>query len=453
MRAKTNRELKSMRIAIPAAVAILLAGSAARAEPDYAAAIRADYAKDLGRMWEDFHRNPELSFKEEKTAAKMAAALRMVPGVIVTEKVGGTGVVGVLRNGAGPTVMLRADMDGLPLEEKSGLPMASKARQVGVDGVESFVMHACGHDTHITGLIATARRLAALKDRWSGTVVFVVQPAEERLGGALAMIKDGLYTRFPKPNYAIGWHVDASRLAGTVSAAEGTQYSSGDAIDITIHGIGAHGAAPHQGKDPVYMGSQLVIALQGLISRERPPLDPGLITVGSFHSGSKHNIISDEARLQVTLRANNEPRRAELIAGVRRVAHGIGELNGLPEDKMPVVAGTESTPVTANDPALARRLNAALTAALGPTHVTPFEQTNMGSEDFAYYVAAQTGVKGYFFAVGGAEKAAIDAEKAGGPAIPSHHSPYFKISPEPAIVTGATAMTAVVLDLLKPAGS
>jgi amidohydrolase len=325
----------------------------------------------------------------------------------------------------------------------------SKARQVGIDGVDSPVMHACGHDAHITGLIATARRLAALKDRWSGTIVFIAQPAEERLGGAIAMIKDGLYTRFPKPDYAIGWHVDASRLVGTVSAAEGTQYSSGDAIDITVPGIGAHGAAPHQGKDPVYMASQLVIALQGLISRERPPLDPGVITVGSFHAGAKHNIISEEARLQVTLRANNEERRAELIAGVKRVAAGIGALNGMPKDRMPVVTIPESTPVTANDPALARRLNATLATALGAAQVTPFEQTTMGSEDFAYFVTADTGVKGYFFAVGGAEKAAIDAAKAGGPAIPSHHSPFFKISPEPAVVTGATAMTAVVLDLLK----
>jgi amidohydrolase len=438
-----------MRIVFPAAIALLLASTAAIAEPDYAAAIRADYAKDLGKMWEDFHRNPELSFREYQTAAKMAAALRAVPGIVVTEKVGGTGVVGVLKNGAGPTVMLRADMDGLPLEEKSGLAVMSKARQVGIDGVDSPVMHACGHDTHITGLIATARRLAALKDRWSGTIVFIAQPAEERLGGAIAMIKDGLYTRFPKPDYAIGWHVDASRLVGTVSAAEGTQYSSGDAIDITVPGIGAHGAAPHQGKDPVYMASQLVIALQGLISRERPPLDPGVITVGSFHAGAKHNIISEEARLQVTLRANNEERRAELIAGVRRVAAGIGALNGMPKDRMPVVTIPESTPVTANDPALARRLNATLATALGAAQVTPFEQTTMGSEDFAYFVTADTGVKGYFFAVGGAEKAAIDAAKAGGPAIPSHHSPFFKISPEPAVVTGATAMTAVVLDLLK----
>ncbi|MBB5984321.1 amidohydrolase [Sphingobium lignivorans] len=439
-----------MRITIPAVLAAVLAGQPALAETDYATAIRADYKKDLGAMWEDFHRNPELSFREDRTAGKMAAALRAVPGVVVTEKVGGTGVVGVLKNGAGPTVLIRADMDGLPVEERSGLPMASKARQVDIDGVEKPVMHACGHDTHITGLIATARQLAAMKDRWSGTVLFVVQPAEERIGGAIAMVKDGLYTRFPKPDYALAFHVDASRLAGTVSAAEGTQYSSADAVDVIFPGVGAHGAAPHMGKDPVYMASQMVIALQGLISRERPPLDPGVITVGSFHAGSKHNIISEEAKLELTVRANNQTERDRLIDGIRRIASGIATLNGMPKDKMPVVNVVESTPVTANYPALARQLNAAVAQALGPDKVTPFEQKTMGAEDFAYFVTPDTGVKGYYIAVGGAEQAWLDAEKAGGAPIASHHSPLFKISPEPAVVTGATAMTAAALELLAP---
>ena len=380
----------------------------------------------------------------------MAAALRAVPGMQVTEKVGQTGVVGVLRNGEGPVVLVRADMDGLPVEEKSGLPNASKARQTGVDGVEAPVMHACGHDTHIVAMIATARRLAAMKDRWKGTVVFIVQPAEERVGGAAAMIKDGLYTRFPKPDYALAFHVASDLETGKVSASEGIQYSSSDSVDITVPGIGAHGASPHTGKDPVYMAAQLVVALQGLVSRERQPLAPGVITVGAFHAGLKHNIISDEAKLQVTVRANDEATRAQLIDGIRRVAAGIGTLNGMPKDKMPVVTVIEGTPTTINDAPLARRLNAVMADTLGAANVVPFEQSGMGAEDFAYFVQPDSKVKGYYFAVGGTPKAAFDAAKRGGPPVPSHHSPLFKIAPEPAILTGATAMTAAVLNLAAP---
>lgn len=432
------------------AVALLLSAAPLAAQPDYAAAVKADYDRSLAAMWDDFHRNPELSFKEVRTAAKMAAALKGVPGVQVTEKVGGTGVVGVLRNGAGPVVLVRADMDGLPVEEKSGLANASKARQVGVDGVEAPVMHACGHDTHITALVGTARRLAAMTDRWRGTVVFVVQPAEERVGGARAMIADGLYTRFPKPAYALAFHSNSEGAAGTVSASEGIQYSSSDSVDIVVPGVGAHGASPHAGKDPVYMAAQLVVALQGLISRERQPLNPGVITVGSFHAGLKHNIISDEAKLQVTVRANDEATRAKLLDGIRRVARGVGEMNGMPADRMPVVRVIEGTPTTINDGDLARRLNAVMVRTLGADRVLPFVQDGMGAEDFAAFVQPDTGVKGYYFDVGGTPKAAIDAAKAGGPPVPSHHSPLFKVEPEPVIVTATVAMTAAVLDLLKP---
>ncbi|KTT68868.1 amidohydrolase [Sphingomonas endophytica] len=432
------------------AAALASVAHPALAEPDYAAAIRSDYDTSLATIWDDFHRHPELSFKETRTAAKMAAALRAIPGVQVTEKVGGTGVVGVLKNGNGPVVLVRADMDGLPVAEKSGLPNASTDRQVGVDGVEAPVMHACGHDTHIVGLLATARRLAAMKDRWAGTVLFIVQPAEERVGGASAMLKDGLYTRFPKPDYALAYHSNSEGLAGTVSASEDIQYSSSDSVDIVVPGIGAHGASPQAGKDPVYMASQLVIALQGLISRERQPLRPGVITVGSFHSGLKHNIISDEAKLQVTVRANDEATRAQLLAGIRRVAQGIGELNGMPADRMPVVTVIEGTPTTINDAALARRLNGVMATTLGADKVIPFQQKGMGAEDFAAFIEPKYGVKGYYFAVGGTQQAAFDAAARGGPPVPSHHSPLFKVDPRAVVTTGATAMTAAVLDLLKP---
>ena len=433
-----------------AAAALASVAHPALAEPDYAAAIRADYDKSLAAMWDDFHRHPELSFKETRTAAKMAAAFRAIPGVQVTEKIGGTGVVGVLKNGAGPVVLVRADMDGLPVEEKSGLANASTDRQVGIDGVEAPVMHACGHDTHIVGLLATARRLAAMKDRWAGTIVFIVQPAEERVGGAAAMLKDGLYTRFPKPDYALAYHSNSEGLAGTVSASEDIQYSSSDSVDIVVPGIGAHGASPQAGKDPVYMASQLVIALQGLVSRERQPLRPAVITAGSFHAGLKHNIISDQAKLQVTVRANDEATRAQLLAGIRRVAHGIGELNGMPADKMPVVTVIEGTPTTINDGDLARRLNRVMATTLGADKVIPFQQKGMGAEDFAVYVEPKYGVKGYYFAVGGTQQAAFDAAAKGGAPIPSHHSPLFKVDPQAVVTTGATAMTAAVLDLLKP---
>jgi hippurate hydrolase len=435
---------------------LLLAGlfgsAPALAAPDFAAAVKADYDRDLGALFIDFHQNPELSFKENRTAKIMAKQLRAA-GAIVTEGVGGTGVVGVMKNGAGPTVLLRADMDGLPVEEKSGLPYASKARQVGVDNVEVPVMHACGHDVHITSMIGTARRLAAMKDRWKGTVLFIVQPAEERVGGARAMIEDGLYTRFPKPDYALAFHVAADLPTGTVSASEGIQYSSADSVDILVHGVGAHGASPNTGKDPVYIGSQIVVALQGIIGREREPLKPAVITVGAFHAGLKHNIISDRADLQVTVRANDEETRAMLIASIRRVAEGIGRANGLPEDKLPVVKVSEGTPTTSNDGGLARRLNAALARELGAGAVLPYVQTGMGAEDFAYFVEQKHNVKGYYLNVGGTPQAAFDAEKKGGPAVPSHHSPLFKIAPEPSVRTGTEAMTVAVLDLLKPGGA
>jgi len=437
-----------MKRLLLAATAVLALATPARAEPDFAPAIRADYDASLGSLFEYFHRNPELSFREVNTAARMAKELRAIPGIVVTEKVGQTGVVGVMKSGAGPTVLVRADMDGLPVEEKSGLAYASKARQVGVDGVDQPVMHACGHDTHITGMIATARRLAAMKDRWSGTIVFVVQPAEESLGGADAMVKDGLYTRFPKPDYALAYHVGAELATGHVSASEDIQYSSSDALAITVRGVATHGASPHLGKDPIYIASQLVMALQGIVSRERSPLKPGVITVGAFNAGNRPNIITDKAELLVTVRANDEAVRAQLIAAIRRVADGIGRANGLPDNLLPVVTATGGTPTTINDTALARRINAAFTRELGAKAVTPWEQTGMGAEDFAYFVQPELKVPGFYFAVGGTPQAAFDAAKSGGPPIAGHHSGLFKVDGRAAVITGATAMTVAVMELL-----
>ncbi len=429
-----------------------LASSPGLAASPHAEAVKADYDKSLRALFLDFHKNPELSFKENRTAKIMAQQLRAA-GATVTEGVGGTGVIGVMKNGQGPVVLVRADMDGLPVEEKSGLPYSSRARQAGIDGVESPVMHACGHDVHITSMVGTAKRLAAMKDRWKGTVLFIVQPAEERVGGAKAMLADGLYSRFPKPDYALAFHVGADLPTGKVSASEGIQYSSADSVDVIVHGVGAHGASPNSGKDPVYIGSQIVVAMQGIIGREREPLKPGVITVGAFHAGTKHNIISDRAHLQLTVRANDEETRAMLLSSIKRVAEGIARANGVPENKLPGVKVSEGTPTTINDAALATRLNATMARELGPDALTPYVQTGMGAEDFAYFIEPKLGVKGYYFAVGGTPQAALDAEKAGGPPVPSHHSPLFKIDPEPSVRLGTEAMTVAVLDLLKPASS
>ncbi|MEL7188895.1 MAG: amidohydrolase [Pseudomonadota bacterium] len=415
-----------------------------------AAAVEADYDSYLAPLFVHFHKNPELSFLENATAARMAAELRDA-GLEVTENVGGTGVVGMLKNGDGPLILLRADMDGLPVLEKSGLDYASTAKQVGQDGKEYPVMHACGHDVHITSMVGTARRLMAMKDQWQGTIMFVVQPAEERVGGAKAMLADGLYERFGKPDYALAFHVSSVLPTGKVTAAEGIQYSSSDSVDITVPGIGAHGASPHAGRDPVYIASQIVTGLQSIVSREVMPLSPAVITVGSFHSGSKHNIISDQADLQLTVRSNDEEVRAQLLAAIKRVAINTGKAHGLPDDLPVKVEVVEGTPVTYNDKALAKRLNNVMIRDLGEDAFIPFEQQGMGAEDFAYFVEEERGVPGYYFAVGGTPPEAFAAEEAGGPAVPSHHSPLFKVEPRPSVTLGTRAMVAAVLDLA-PAG-
>lgn len=429
------------------AIALTVAAQPAQAE-DLATrkAIEAEYDPYLAPLFLDFHQHPEMGFLEKRTSGIMAGELRKA-GLEVTTGVGGTGVVGILKNGKGPLILIRADMDGLPVEEKSGLAYASKDKQIGEDGKEYPVMHACGHDTHITAMIAAARRLAATKSAWKGTLMFIVQPAEEGVRGAKAMIEDGLYTRFGKPDYALAFHVAAELTTGTVSASEGIQYSSSDSVDIIVPGIGTHGASPHLGKDPVYIAAQIVTALQSIDSREISPMKPVVVTVGSFHAGSKHNIISDEAKLQVTVRANDEATREEAIAAIRRIATGIGKAHGLP-DNLPVqVNRLSGTPVTNNDPVLARRLNAAMGRALGADAVVPFVQKNMGAEDFTYFVAPETGVPGYYFAVGGTTPERLAAAAAGGPAIAGHHSPLFQVAPRESITLGARAMVAAVMDL------
>ena len=438
---------KTVKDALACALAAMAASASAEGLPQ---AVKADYDAHLGALFTHFHRNPELSYVETKTAERMAAELKRA-GAEVTTGVGGTGVVGVMRNGAGPTLLLRADMDGLPVKEASGLTYASTVMQKGTDGALYPVMHACGHDTHITALVGAARRLAAMKDKWRGTLLFVVQPAEERIGGAQAMMKDGLYTRFPKPEYAVAFHVDADTPTGKMIVTPGLVYSSADTVDIIVHGVGAHGASPHRGKDPIVMGAELVMALQTLVSRELAPLSPGVVTVGAFNSGLKHNIISDRAHLQLTVRSNDRAVRDQLIAGIKRIADGVGRMNGMPADKMPeVTVSHEQAPPTINDAGLTARIGAAFTRAFGAETMLPYVQTDMGAEDFPAFVEPETGVKGLYFMVGGTPQSAFDAATAGGPPVPSHHSPLFKVDPEASITLGTEAMVTATLELLKP---
>ena len=311
-------------------------------------AIRADMPQ-LMTLYRDLHANPELSMQEVRTPAKLAAEMRKL-GFKVTEKVGKTGVVSVLENGPGPVLMLRADMDGLPVVEQTDLPFASKVRATARSGVETGVMHACGHDTHMTSFIGTARRLAAMKGQWSGTLVMVLQPGEETGEGAKAMLDDGLYTKFPKPSYVLAFHDAAALPAGTIGVTPGYALANVDSVDILVKGLGGHGAYPHTTKDPIVLASRIVVALQTLVSRENNPLDPAVVTVGSFQAGAKHNIISDEAKLQLTVRSYKPEVRKLLLDGIRRIARGEAIAAGIPEDRMPVVTFREGefTPATFN---------------------------------------------------------------------------------------------------------
>lgn len=434
------------KFTLAAAVAAFAAVPASADQGEISAAVEADYDSHLEQLFVHFHQNPELSYLETATAKRMAEELRAA-GLDVTEGVGGTGVVGMVRNGEGPLLLLRADMDGLPVKERSGLDYASTATQVGQDGETYSVMHACGHDVHITSMVGTARQLMAMKDQWSGTLMFVVQPAEERVGGAKAMLEDGLYERFGTPDYALAFHVSSMLGTGKLSAAEGIQYSSADSVDIVVPGIGAHGASPHMGRDPVYIAAQIVTALQSIDSREVSPLSPVVVTVGAIHAGTKHNIISERADLQLTVRANDESVRAQTLEAIERIAINIGRAHGLPEDMLPQVSVSEGTPVTYNDPELARRLNGVMKETFGDDAFKPFEQKGMGAEDFAYFVADEYGVPGYYFSVGGTPQEDLDAAQNGGPPVPSHHSPLFKITPRESVTLGTQAMIAAVLDL------
>ncbi|HEX9782797.1 MAG TPA: amidohydrolase [Opitutaceae bacterium] len=432
-------------------VSLLAAVRMATAAPEVHDAVKAvvdaEYAS-LEAIYRDLHAHPELSFMETRTAALLAGELRGL-GFEVTEKVGKTGVVAVLRNGPGPTVLVRGDMDALPLKETSGVPYASTAVAKDLAGNEHPVMHACAHDTHVTNLIGTARALVALKDHWSGTLVLVGQPAEEIVAGALAMLADGLYTRFPKPDYALALHTSSQLPAGVIGYGEGPFMASVNSVDILVRGVGGHGSAPHTTKDPIVLASQIVLALQTIVSRELKPGTTAVVTVGTIHGGTKRNIISEEVKLELTLRAFDDKVMEQLIEAIRRICAGTAESAGVPEDRLPVVTLTpQSAPVTNNDGPLTRRLAGVFAAWLGADRV---EQTppKTGAEDFSQFGRTPDRVPICIWWVGGtAPEKFAESERTGVP-VPSNHSPTFAPVPEPTLKAAVTSMTAAMLDLLE----
>ena len=403
----------------------------------------------LMALYTDLHAAPELSFMETETAKRLAKELR-AEGFEVTEGVGRTGIVAVMENGEGPTIMLRADMDGLPVKEATGLPYASTATGETYDDGETFpTMHACGHDVHMTSLVGAARQLAARRADWSGTLILIGQPAEELGLGALAMIEDGLYTRFPKPDAVVGLHDAASLPAGMVAYTPGYALANVDSVDIRVRGVGGHGAYPHTTKDPVVIGARIVEALQTLVAREISPLTPAVVTVGAFNAGTKHNIISDEAHLQLTVRSFDDATREHLLTGIQRIAEAQAMSAGLPEELYPeVTVSLPYTPSTFNDPALTEQVAAALRGALGEDKVIATDAV-MGGEDFSQFGREARDVPTLIFWLGAVAPADFAAAEAGGEPLPSLHSPFFAPDPEPTLRTGVIAMTEAALALFE----
>lgn len=444
------------RLAVPA-VSVFLAAALALSAPTAhsqkpaakaaspAEALKGDLAAllpELDALYRDLHQTPELSHREEKTAAKMAERLRAL-GFEVTTGVGGHGVVGVLKNGPGPTVMVRTDLDALPVEEKTGLPYASRVRAKDPLGNDVSVMHACGHDLHMTAWVGTATLLSKNRKLWKGTLVMVGQPAEETTGGASGMMAAGLYTRFPKPEFALAIHDDAGLEAGKVSWTPGFVNATVDSVDVTIYGRGGHGAYPHTTVDPIVLAARAILALQTVVSRERDPLEPAVITVGSIHGGTKHNIIPDEVKLQLTVRSYKETVRQKLLSGIERILKAEALAAGAPKE--PTVTISEGAKAVYNDPAVTKRLAEALKKGLGEAAVVE-GAPRMGSEDFSDFLV--DGVRGVYLNVGAVAPAAMEASRTGGAPLPSLHSPLFAPDRERTIPTAVLVETLAALELL-----
>jgi hippurate hydrolase len=409
-------------------------------------------------IYKDLHQHPELSTREQRTSELVAKELRAA-GCEVTDHIGkyknagetGYGVVGLMKNGDGPVVLVRTDMDALPVQEETGLPYASKVTTTNNAGEEVHVMHACGHDVHISTFIGVAREMTKLKDQWHGTIVFVGQPAEELGTGARALLNDGLYNRFPKPDYALGFHDNAQMEIGHVGVTPGYTYANVDSVDVTVHGLGGHGAYPHKTKDPIVLSAEMINMWQTIPSRQINPIDPVVVTVGSIHGGTKHNIIPDEVRMQLTVRTYKGEVRRQVLDAIKEVARGCAIAGGWPQDKMPEVKVREDefTPSTYNNPELTQRLIGVWKKSLGEKNVEIVDPT-MGGEDFSEYSLADQSIPAVDFHVGAVSPEKIAAsKKEGATPLPSLHSSKFAPVPEPTIKTGVIAMTSAVLDLMK----
>lgn len=393
-------------------------------------------------LYLDIHEHPELSTQEVQTAAKMAAKLRDL-GYEVTEHVGGTGIVALMRNGAGPTIVLRTELDALPVEEKTGLPYASKVHARDPSGHDVPVMHACGHDLHMAALYGTAAVMAHSKDTWHGTLMLIGQPAEETITGAKAMLDDGLLTRFPKPDAGVALHVGNGAPAGKVEVGAGYRSASADSLRVTIYGKGSHGAMPENSIDPIVIAARTVIALQTIVSREVTPGQPAVVTVGYIHAGTKNNIIPDEAELGLTVRTFDPEVRKQVLAAIARIVKGETEAAGV--QRPAVIDHFESTDALYDDPALAKRLTPVLDAALGKDNVEASEPI-MASEDYSYFVEA--GIPSFYYSLGGADPQKFAQAKATGVPLPSNHSPLFAPDAQPALRTAIISEVAVLRNLL-----
>jgi amidohydrolase len=411
----------------------------------------------LVSTYKGLHAAPELSHHEEKTSAMLAGELRALR-YDVTEHVGkyekpewqGHGVVAVMKNGAGPTVLVRADMDALPVEEQTGLTYASRVKAKNDAGVEVSVMHACGHDIHVTSLMGTAKILSQMKDQWRGTLELIGQPAEETIDGARAMLADGLYSRIPKPDFALALHDSGDLQTGKVGLTSGYMLASATSVDVIIRGRGAHGSKPEAAKDPIVMAAEFIMAIQTIVSRENSPFDPAVVTVGAIQGGTKHNIIPDDVHLQLTVRTYKEEVRQHILASLERIAKGIALVGGVPEDRAPTVKAseTEVTPATYNDPALTARELVALRRGLGAENVVE-QPPIMASEDFGLFGLEGRKIPTLMFRVGAIDAERMAKSEQSGVPLPSLHSSLFWPAPDTTIRTGVKAMTLAVLELMK----
>ena len=404
------------------------------------------HAENLMDVYKHLHANPELSSMETDTAAYLAKRMKKL-GFDVTENFGGTGVVSVMKNGPGKTIMIRADLDGLPVKENTGLSYASTVIKKDRFGDEWPVMHACGHDIHMTTFLGTAQELVANKDLWSGTLVMILQPAEEISHGAKDMIKAGLFTKFPRPDYNLALHANSAMPAGQVGITSGYALANVDSVDITVKGVGGHGAYPQTTKDPIVLASQIVLALQTIVSREVAAQDSAVVTVGSFNGGTKHNIIGEEVKLQLTVRSYSDETRDKLLASIKRISENMGRVAGLEDDKLPIVEiKDEYTPAAYNNPELSAKAMKVMAKVVGEKNVIA-AQPVMGGEDFGRYGRTDPKIPGMIYWLGAANPEEVKAAQKAGQSMPSLHSPFFKPDAAAAIPVGVDTMTATAVSL------